>query len=63
MPLTERPFRPRRPSALGEALSRITPERTIAVARECGVPTFVDAAAQRLEVPNRYLEIGADAVA
>ena len=47
----------------GEALSRITPERTIAVARECGVPTFVDAAAQRLQVPNRYLEMGADAVA
>jgi len=47
----------------GESRSRITPERTIAVARECGVPSFVDAAAQRLQVPNRYLAMGADAVA
>jgi len=46
-----------------EARSHITPQRMIAVARECGVPTFVDAAAQRLQVPNRYLEMGADAVA
>jgi seryl-tRNA(Sec) selenium transferase len=46
-----------------EAGSRITPERMIAVAREHGVPSFVDAAAQRLHVPNRYLEMGADAVA
>ena len=46
-----------------EARSRITPERMIAVAREHGVPSFVDAAAQRLQVPNRYLEMGADAVA
>ena len=46
-----------------EARSRITPQRMIAVAREHGVPSFVDAAAQRLQVPNRYLEMGADAVA
>jgi len=46
-----------------EARSRITPERMIAVAREGGVPSFVDAAAQRLQVPNRYLAMGADAVA
>ena len=46
-----------------EERSRITPERMIAVARECGVPSFVDAAAQRLQVPNRYLAMGADAVA
>lgn len=46
-----------------EARSRITPQRMIAIAREQGVPTFVDAAAQRLEVPNRYLEMGADSVA
>ena len=47
----------------GEERSRITPQRMIEVARECGVPSFVDAAAQRLQVPNRYLEMGADAVA
>ena len=47
----------------GEARSKITPQRMIAVARERGIPTFVDAAAQRLHVPNRYLEMGADVVA
>ncbi len=47
----------------GEARSRITPQRMIAVAREYGIPSFVDAAAQRLEKPNRYLAMGADAVA
>ena len=47
----------------GEAGSRITPQRMIAVAREHGVPSFVDAAAQPLKVPNRYLEMGADVVA
>jgi len=46
-----------------EARSRITPQRLIAIAREHGIPTFVDAAAQRLTRPNRYLEMGADAVA
>ena len=47
----------------GEARSRITPKRMIEIARELGVPSFVDAAAQRVEVPNRYLEMGADVVA
>ena len=47
----------------GEERSRITPQRMIAVAREHGVPSFVDAAAQPLRVPNRYLEMGADVVA
>lgn len=47
----------------GEARSRITPQRMIAVAREHGIPSFVDAAAQRLEKPNRYLAMGADVVA
>ncbi|MFH1568629.1 MAG: aminotransferase class V-fold PLP-dependent enzyme, partial [Gemmatimonadota bacterium] len=46
-----------------ESRSRITPQRMIAVAREKGIPTFVDAAAQRVEVPNRYLSMGADVVA
>ncbi|MEW6750721.1 MAG: aminotransferase class V-fold PLP-dependent enzyme [Candidatus Latescibacterota bacterium] len=46
-----------------EARSRITPARMIAIAREHGVPSFVDAAAQPLKVPNRYLAMGADAVA
>lgn len=46
-----------------EARSHITPQRMIAIAREYGVPSFVDAAAQRLQVPNRYLELGADTVA
>jgi seryl-tRNA(Sec) selenium transferase len=46
-----------------ESRSHITPARMIAVAREHGVPSFVDAAAQRLQVPNRYLAMGADAVA
>ncbi|MFP3896557.1 MAG: PLP-dependent transferase [Anaerolineales bacterium] len=46
-----------------QARSRITPQPMIEVANEFGVPSFVDAAAQRVEVPNRYLEMGADAVA
>lgn len=46
-----------------QARSRITPQPMIEVANAFGVPCFVDAAAQRVEVPNRYLEMGADAVA
>ncbi|MGM0401924.1 MAG: PLP-dependent transferase, partial [Chloroflexota bacterium] len=46
-----------------QSRSRITPQPMIDVADEFGVPCFVDAAAQRVEVPNRYLEMGADAVA
>lgn len=45
-----------------EAESTIPVERMIAIARERGIPCFVDAAAQRLAVPNRYLAMGADAV-
>jgi L-seryl-tRNA(Ser) seleniumtransferase len=33
------------------------------IGREYGVPTFVDAAAERPDAPNRYLAEGADAVA
>ena len=39
-----------------------TPEM-IAIAREYRIPTLVDAAAQRPDVPNIYLAMGADAVA
>lgn len=35
----------------------------IAIAREYGIPCLVDAAAQRPDVPNIYLAMGADAVA
>ncbi len=34
----------------------------IAVAREHGIPCLVDAAAERPDVPNRYLSMGADVV-
>jgi len=44
-------------------LGRITVQQTIDVARERGVPSLVDAAAERPDVPNRYLTMGADAVA
>ena len=37
-------------------------QETIAIARERGVPCLVDAAAQRPDVPNRYLAMGADLV-
>jgi len=37
-------------------------EETIAIARERCVPCLVDAAAQRPNVPNRYLAMGADVV-
>ena len=42
---------------------RIPNKQMIAVAREYGIPSLVDAAAERPDVPNRYLEMGADAVA
>lgn len=35
----------------------------IAIAHEHGIPCLVDAAAQRPDIPNRYLQMGADAVA
>ena len=37
-------------------------QEMIDVARARGIPTLVDAAAQRPDVPNRYLEMGADVV-
>ena len=46
-----------------EAQATISTDRMIAIAHEYGVPCLVDAAAQRPDVPNRYLEMGADAVA
>ncbi|MCD6521000.1 MAG: aminotransferase class V-fold PLP-dependent enzyme, partial [Anaerolineae bacterium] len=46
-----------------DAHSTIPIPEMIAFAREKGVPCIVDAAAQRPDVPNRYLEMGADAVA
>ena len=43
--------------------SKIGVERMIAIGNEYGIPVFVDAAAQRVTVPNPYLKMGADAVA
>lgn len=40
----------------------IPPQEMIALARMCGIPTLVDAAAQRPDVPNRHLAMGADVV-
>ena len=45
-----------------EERSTIPIPEMIQVAREHGIPCLVDAAAQRPDVPNRYLEMGADAV-
>lgn len=45
-----------------EAESTIPLEEMIAMAREHDIPCLVDAAAQRLTVPNRYLKMGAGAV-
>jgi L-seryl-tRNA(Ser) seleniumtransferase len=45
-----------------EERSTIPIPEMIAIAHEHGTPTLVDAAAQRPDVPNRYLEMGADAV-
>jgi seryl-tRNA(Sec) selenium transferase len=46
-----------------ETRSKIGVPRMIAIGNELGIPVFVDAAAQRCDVPNRYLKMGADAVA
>lgn len=46
-----------------EGRGTIPVEEMIAVARAYGIPCLVDAAAQRPDVPNRYLEMGADVVA
>jgi D-glucosaminate-6-phosphate ammonia-lyase len=43
-------------------LGQIPVERTIAIAREHGIPCLVDAAAERPLIPNPYLQMGADAV-
>ena len=43
--------------------SPIPIERMIAIAGERDIPCLVDAAAQRPDVPNRYLAMGADVVA
>jgi L-seryl-tRNA(Ser) seleniumtransferase len=40
----------------------IAPQEMIALARERSIPTLVDAAAQRLDLPNRHLAMGADVV-
>jgi L-seryl-tRNA(Ser) seleniumtransferase len=45
-----------------EASDTIPVNEMIAAARQRGIPTLVDAAAQRPDVPNRYLAMGADAV-
>ncbi len=49
----------------GDAAERgqITVRQMADIGREHGIPTFVDAAAERPDVPNWYLEQGADAVA
>jgi uncharacterized pyridoxal phosphate-dependent enzyme len=50
---------------LGEALDngRITFEEIVAVGKRRNIPVLVDAAAERPDVPNRYLQGGADLVA
>jgi seryl-tRNA(Sec) selenium transferase len=45
-----------------EERSTIPIPEMIQVGKQHGIPCFVDAAAQRPDVPNRYLEMGADAV-
>ena len=44
-------------------LGQIPVAEAIAIARAHGVPCLVDAAAERPDIPNRYLQMGADAVA
>ena len=50
---------------LGEALDngRITFEEIVAIGKRHSIPVLVDAAAERPDVPNRYLQGGADLVA
>jgi uncharacterized pyridoxal phosphate-dependent enzyme len=45
-----------------EQPGQIPSAQMIALGRERGIPVLVDAAAQRPDVPNRYLQLGADAV-
>ena len=46
-----------------EERGQITTKEMAEIGHEHGIPTFVDAAAERPDVPNWYLEQGADAVA
>ena len=46
-----------------EERGQITTKEMADIGHEHGIPTFVDAAAERPDVPNWYLEQGADAVA
>lgn len=46
-----------------ERPGQIPSDEMIGIGNERGIPCLVDAAAQRPDVPNRYLEMGADAVA
>ena len=46
-----------------EERGQITTKEMADIGHEYGIPTFVDAAAERPDVPNWYLEQGADAVA
>lgn len=50
---------------LGEVLDngRITLEQIVTIAKKQGIPVLVDAAAERPDVPDRYLRAGADLVA
>jgi D-glucosaminate-6-phosphate ammonia-lyase len=45
-----------------EGPGQIAPQTAIEIAHAHGIPVLVDAAAQRPDVPNRYLQMGADAV-
>ncbi|MBM3190272.1 MAG: aminotransferase class V-fold PLP-dependent enzyme [Chloroflexi bacterium] len=45
-----------------EERSTIPVREMIKVARDHGIPCLVDAAAQRPDIPNRYLQMGADVV-
>ena len=52
-------------AVFGDAEERgdVTVAEMIAIGKREGIPVFVDAAAERPDAPNRYLEEGADAVA
>jgi L-seryl-tRNA(Ser) seleniumtransferase len=52
-------------AVFGDAADRgeVSVAEMVTIGKREGVPVFVDAAAERPDVPNRYLEEGADAVA
>ena len=52
-------------AVFGDAAERgdVSVAEMVAIGKREGIPVFVDAAAERPDVPNRYLEEGADAVA